>query len=182
MADATNQPAVEQSPASPDGTQDQRSAEYWQQEAKKAFQDRDAAKAKARELEAKAEELRKQEVERNQAYKAELDKLTPEYEALKAYKAAQDEKVEKALTDAEAKLDQAAKDEYERFIKQLPKDARLEWIQARSVRPVTESPATTRPGATTRPPAGGLASMSAQERIEFARKDPEGFRRAVKQK
>lgn len=180
MAEAT-EPAQADRPEGQPATPD---PEYWKNEAKKSFAERDAAKQKARDLEAKIEQERQKEIERNQAYKEELERLRPKLTELETFRTEYDKRLEAKLADAESGLSQTARDEYERFIKNLPKEQRLDWIEARKSQAptVSDSPAATRPGAHPGAKPGGLASMSAQERIEFARRDPEGFRRAVGKK
>lgn len=86
----------------PDGGQQQKDAAYWEAEAKKAFADRDALKAKAKENAQAAARLK--EIE--DAQKSETQKLTEERDALKT-KATRAEALE---AEVQALFDEATKD------------------------------------------------------------------------
>jgi hypothetical protein len=148
---------------------------------KKVIAERDDAKARLRSLEEQSEKARLREIEEKGQYKAELDKILPELETHRTFRKEYDARIEAKLAESEAKLDEASRKEYDTFISGLTREKRIEWVEARIVAPpvTKDSPANGRPAAKATG-AKTLAQMTAEERIELARKEPETFRKMLK--
>lgn len=179
MADATTagtETKVEAPKPAEAGTDTQKS--YWEIEARKAFEARDAAKAKLKEFELAAEAARAEEIEEKGLFKQELDKVKPEYESLKKWKAEVDARLAEDISALETKMDASHRDEYERFIKALSPEQRRDWLTAKAASapsvPAT-SPGAGRPGTTGKTQAE-LAALPFEERIKLFKADPKAFK------
>lgn len=176
MPDGTKE-AVAQAPVTPDG-EPKIVDTNWEIEARKAFKDRDAARERLKELEAKAEAERQQQIEEQKLYKQELERVKPEYESLKAFKDAHDKRIQDQLAESEKALTGEAKSEYDRFIAKLDAESRIEWIKAHGAKaPPANSPAATRPTQGKSPL--DIKGMTMEDRLKLFREDPEAFKKLV---
>lgn len=150
---------------------------YWETEAKRAFEDRNKAQARLKDIEAAAEVARQKEVEEKGLYKAELEKVKPEYESLKKWKADADARLDADIASFESKVSADHKAEYEKYIKALPPEQRREWlaskVPASEITPAS-SPSASRPGATGKT-QGNVSGMSFDDRIAAFKVNPKSL-------
>jgi len=181
MADAVVDQKPEASPGPAEAESKKPDGDYWQSEAKKAFKERDEARAKAKAFEDAQNELRKKQLEESGKFKEEWEKTLPELETLRTFKKTVEEKTQAKLAESEKSLTSEHREEYDKYIVKLSTDERIEWIENRlgKAKPVPSSPASGRPQGSISKTRDEINQLSPDERIALYRKDPEGFQKLM---
>lgn len=145
---------------------------------KKLIHERDEAKRKLRAIEEQQEQAQKKALEETNQFKTLYEQQQEKVKRLaevEARLADIDAKADARIEALSVKLPEAAKSEYDAFIKDLPRDKRLDWLQAKATAPEAKpSPATSRPAGNTAT-HGGLATMTFEQKVKMKRENPAEF-------
>ena len=159
---------------------------YFKAEAKEAFKERDKARAETRLLREQIEATQKKALEETNQFKKLYEDQTPLLEQLKkekseleAYKKADEEETNRILGEAEGKISEIFKMEYDLLKESLSPKKRISWINLRmqNIGEDKNSPAGDRPG-------GGNANGKGmpekfEDRVKLAQTNPGLFKKLI---
>lgn len=136
------------------------------------------------ELKNSVDEIEAQKLSETQKYKEAFEKIKPEYDELLAFKKTHDGRIKDKLEGLEknlANLSKEDKAEFEKFIKKLAIEDRIDWLDPRVKNPpetkeVPKPPSS--PGANDRPGLDAVVperSLNPQELLELKTRNPVAY-------